>query len=120
MHRFRILAAGIALCCGAALFAFPHGRAAAEPSCAELTYAKNGVAYRVLFAKNGAVQQYALAQTAHNVEQDHDVLTELQNKYGPAGVNAPPLQIVSFRRSSGGMMMPDKGIDSCGRVTVFK
>ena len=74
----------------------------------------------MLFARNGAVQQYVLTQTSHNVERDHDVLKELEAKYGPEGINAPPVKIVSFRPGSGGMMIPDKAIDSCGRISYFK
>lgn len=75
--------------------------------------------YRIIFAKNGAVQQYLLAQSSHNTEKDHDVLKGLEIKYGPEASNAPPLQITSFRQGSGGMMVPDKAVDSCGRVTHF-
>ncbi len=103
-----------------AVFAFPHDRAAAEQSCGETTYNQDGVVYHVLFAKNGAVQQFELVQSSHNVEQDHDALKALESKYGPAGVNAPPLQILSFRPAPGGMMIPDKAVDSCGRTTRFK
>jgi len=119
MHRIRIVAAAAALAAGIILFAFPHARALAQQSCGETTFGREGTVYRVLFAKNGAVQQFVLVQTARNVEQDHDVLKELEAKYGQAGVNAPPLQIVSFRPGSGGMMIPDKAIDSCGRTSYF-
>ncbi len=35
--------------------------------------------------------------------------------------NAPPLQIVSFKPGgSGGMMIPDKAVDSCGRTQSFQ
>lgn len=78
-----------------------------------------GVTYEVQFAKNGAVQQYLLARTSHNTEKDHDVLKELQTRFGPEGVSAPPLQITSFRPGANGMMIPDKAVDSCGRVIHF-
>jgi hypothetical protein len=122
MHRFRVIAAGAcALLALVLLFAFAHERgAAAQPgSCGMTTYASNGVVYRILFAKNGAVQQYLLAQSSHNTERDHDVLKAAEDRYGPEAVNAPPLQILSFRPGSGGMMVPDKAVDSCGRVTHF-
>jgi hypothetical protein len=119
MHRIRIVAAALALAAGVTVFAFPRERAVAQQSCGETTFSQEGTVYRVLFAKNGAVQQYVLVQTAHNVEQDHDVLKVLEAKYGPAGVNTPPLQILSFRAGSGGMMIPDKAVDSCGRTSYF-
>ncbi len=119
MHRIRIAAAAAALAAGLIVFAFPHARAVAQQSCGETTFGREGTVYRVLFAKNGAVQQYVLVQSARNVEHDHDVLKELEAKYGAAGVNAPPLQIVSFRPGSGGMMIPDKAVDSCGRTSYF-
>ncbi len=94
--------------------------AAAQPRfCGMATYASSGVVYRILFAKNGAVQQYLLAQSAHNIEKDHDVLKRAEATYGPEAVNAPPLRIQSFRAGAGGMMVPDKAVDSCGRITHF-
>lgn len=121
MHRLRVVAGLCALIAGIALYALAHGRgAAAQPrSCAIETFSQNGVVYRVLFAKNGAVQQYLLAQSSSNTEKDHDVLKAAVAQYGPEAVNAPPLQIVSFKPGSNGMMVPDKAIDSCGRVTHF-
>ncbi len=83
------------------------------------TYASEGVVYRVLFAKNGAVQQYLLERSSHNTEKDHDALKAAQARYGPEAVNAPPLQIISFKPGHGGMMLPGKAVDSCGRVTHF-
>lgn len=98
-----------------------HGRgSAAQPhSCGLATFAQSGVVYRILFAKNGAVQQYLLAQGSGHTEKDHDVLKAAIQRYGPEAVNAPPLQITSFKPGSGGMMVPDKAVDSCGRVTHF-
>jgi hypothetical protein len=106
---------------GAAFFAFSHASSvAAQPrSCGQTTYSSAGVVYRILFAKNGAVQQYLLAQSSHNTEHDHDVLKAAELQYGPEASNAPPLQIVSFRPGAGGMMVPDKAVDSCGRITHF-
>lgn len=109
------------LLAGVLVLAFSHGRgSAAQPrSCGTATFASSGVVFRVLFAKNGAVQQYLLAQSSHNTERDHDVLKAAEEKYGPEAINAPPLQITSFRSGTNGMMVPDKAIDSCGRVTHF-
>ena len=122
MHPLRVILAGAcALTAGILFFAFAHGSgAAAQPrSCSITTYSSGGVVYRVLFAKNGAVQQYLLAQSSHNTEKDHDVLKAAEAQYGPEAVNAPPLQILSFKKGNGGMMVPDKAVDSCGRVTHF-
>jgi|SRR5579884_393161 len=119
MHRLRIFAAALVLAAGFVFFAFPHTRVFAQQACGATTYSNAGVIYRVLFAKNGAVQQYILVQSAHNVEEDHDALKTLEAKYGPAGLNAPPLTILSFRPGSGGMMIPEKVVDSCGRVSYF-
>lgn len=121
MHRFRVIAGACALIAGIALLALSHGRgAAAQPrSCGIETFSQDGVVYRVIFAKNGAVQQYLLAQGSGQTEKDHDVLKAAMQSYGPEAVNAPPLRIVSFKSGTGGMMVPDKAVDSCGRVTHF-
>lgn len=121
MHRLRvILAGGCALVAVILILALAERGAAAQPrSCSVVSYAQGGVVYRVLFAKNGAVQQYLLAQSSHNTENDHDVLKAVEARYGPEAVDAPPLQIQSFRSGPGGMMVPDKAVDSCGRVTHF-
>lgn len=99
------------------ILARERAMAAGGPSCGEARFSKDGVAYRVLFAKNGAVQQYVIAKSSHNIEEDHDVRNAAEAAYGAEGVNAPPLQILTFRRGPGGMMIPDKAVDSCGRVT---
>ncbi len=117
--RFRIFAGALVLAAGLLAVALPHARAQGDQSCGEATFSKDGVVYRVLFAKNGAVQQYVLAQSTHNVEQDHDALKDLEAKYGPAGANAPAVRIVGFRSGSGGLMIPDKAVDSCGRVELL-
>lgn len=93
--------------------------AASGPSCGETTFASNGVVLKVVFAKNGAVQQYLLAVSSHNQEHDHDALLAAQEKYGPEAINAPPVRVISFKPGDGGMMIPDKAVDSCGRVTHF-
>jgi hypothetical protein len=121
MHLFRAILAGVAaLTAGALIFTLSHQRTAASTgSCGEQNYSSLGVTYQIRFAKNGAVQQYLLAQSSHNTEKDHDVLKDLQARYGPEGVNAPPLQITSFRPGTNGLMIPDKAVDSCGRVMHF-
>lgn len=122
MHRLRLILAGVcALFAGTIFLALTHASgAASQPrSCGIATYSSAGVVYRVLFAKNGAVQQYLLAQSSHNTEKDHDVRKAVEAKYGPEASNAPPLQILAFKPGTGGMMVPDKAIDSCGRVTHF-
>lgn len=96
-----------------------RGSAAQPGSCGMATFAESGIVYRVLFAKNGAVQQYLLAKSSHNTERDHDALKAAEARFGPEAVNAPPLRILSFKPGSGGMMVPDKAIDSCGRITHF-
>jgi hypothetical protein len=122
MHRLRVLLAGVAaLTAGAFIVALSHYSVAAAVAgpCGETTYSAMGVTYEIRFAKNGSVQQYLLARSSHNTEKDHDVLKELQARYGPEGVNAPPLQITSFRSGANGMMIPDKAVDSCGRIVHF-
>ncbi|MGZ3522975.1 MAG: hypothetical protein ACXVAG_18660 [Vulcanimicrobiaceae bacterium] len=124
MDRLSLAGIGLAVVlAGAALFTVPALRTSAAPSdsCKEIDYRDAaGVEYRVLFAKNGTVQQYLLATSSHNTELDHDVRTKLERQYGEEAVNAPPLRIISFRKGDGAMMVPDKAIDSCGRITEFK
>src|SRR5579884_3657051 len=115
MQRLRVIAAGaIALLAGIVFFGLSHQRgvAAQAGSCGMGTFANNGVVYRVLFAKNGAVQQYLLSQSTGTTEKDHDALKAAEAQYGPEAVNAPPLQIISFKPGAGGMMVPDKAVDS--------
>ena len=109
----------------AAIVAVPFARPAAAaggPSCGETTYrGPKGIVFRVLFAKNGAVQRFAIVTSSNNPELDHDVQRSLVRQYGPEAVNAPPLTIVSFKPApGGGMMVPDKAMDSCGRVLRFQ
>lgn len=81
---------------------------------------EQGISIRILFAKNGAVQRYEVVSAQENEEAMNDFRIALERRYGPAGVDAPPLRIVSFKQApSGGMMMPDKAIDSCGRTLSF-
>lgn len=121
MHRLRVIAGACALTAGIVLLALSHGRgSAAQPrACGMATYSRDGVVFRVLFAKNGAVQQYLLARGSGHTEKDHDVLKTAMQRYGPEAVNAPPLRILDFKPGTGGMMLPDKAVDSCGRITHF-
>jgi hypothetical protein len=95
---------------------------AGGPACGETTFhGPQGVIFKVLFAKNGAVQRYALMESSNNPELDHDIQRSLVRQYGPEGTNAPPLQILSYKPgSSGGMLVPDKAVDSCGRISHFQ
>jgi len=102
----------------------PHAAVADTPgpSCGQREL-KNGegVVLRVLFAKNRAVQSYVIVSGSDNEEAVHDFLIIAQEKYGPQGINAPPLHIVSFKsvHGGGGMQIPDKAVDSCGRTLSF-
>ena len=77
------------------------------------------ITYRIFFANNGAVQMYSLVRSSHNQEADHAALMHLQKLYGLEFVNAPPLRIVSYRRKSADLSVPDRAVDSCGRTTYF-
>jgi hypothetical protein len=81
----------------------------------------DGVVVRVLFAKNSSVQSYVIVAGQNNTEAVHDFLVVAEQHYGPQGVNAPPLQIVSFKahKGGGGFQVPDKAVDSCGRTLSF-
>lgn len=94
---------------------------AANPSCGVVTYrGPSGVEYQVLFAKNGAVQAYHLVRSSENPELDHDQERLLVQRYGPEGDGAPPLKILSYKPGeSGGLLVPDKAVDSCGRISYF-
>jgi hypothetical protein len=119
MHRTLVPAFAAAFAAAGLLFAAcAHAQNGASASpCSQIVVSQGAVSYRVLFAKNGAVQRYVLVRSTGNVENDHDVLIGLQGRYGPEEVNAPPLRIVSYRQGSGGMRIPQKAVDSCGRVT---
>jgi len=79
-----------------------------------------GVGFRILFANNGAVEQYIVTAKADDPEAVNDARSALEATYGPAGINSPALKIISFRPgAAGGMMVPDKAIDSCGRLLTF-
>ena len=101
--------------------ASPSLAVAAGPSCGEqLVKNDKGIEIKVLFAKNGSVQRYLVMDSQENMEEANDLRISLEQRYGPAGVNAPPMHIVSFKPGSGGMMVPDKAVDSCGRTLSFQ
>jgi hypothetical protein len=108
----------------AIVFAFagrPLRAATPGPACGEqLVKSDKGIQIKVLFARNGAVQRYLVLTTHKNVEDATDLRLDLEKHFGPAGIDAPPLQIVSFRPGSGGLQIPDKAIDSCGRKLSFQ
>lgn len=80
----------------------------------------SGIVFRIDFARNGAVQRYEVLHGRANMEAVNDARMDLEHTYGPAGVNAPPVRIVKYKTaSSGGMMLPAKAIDSCGRSISF-
>ncbi|MDQ6929360.1 MAG: hypothetical protein M3126_01660 [Candidatus Eremiobacteraeota bacterium] len=81
---------------------------------------RSPVVFRIYFANNNAVQMYSIVRTSQNAEADHAALVQLQKRYGLAFVNAPPLRILSFRKASSKLSVPDKAVDSCGRITRFK
>jgi hypothetical protein len=119
MQMIRISMASLCALTAMLVLTLSHSQASTAQSCGETSFLADGVTYRVLFAKNGAVQQYLLADTSPNQERDHDALLAAQQKYGPEAINAPPVRIVSFKPGPGGMMVPDKAMDSCGRLTHF-
>ena len=115
------LAIGVVL--GLVLWSSPPAPATTPgPPCGEKTISSpTGVGFRILFANNGAVQQYIVTAKSDNTELVNDARISLEGTYGPAGVNAPALKVISFKPSpnGGGMMVPDKAIDSCGRTLDF-
>ncbi len=104
------------------LLMLPARAATAGPACGEHLYTNDqGIQIRVLWAKNGAVQRFEIVDAKENPESVNDMEKDLEKVYGPEGSNAPPLRIVSFKPgSNGGMMVPDKAIDSCGRTLSFQ
>jgi len=115
----RLLGAGSALV-AALLCARPATAFSPGPACGEKTIlSPTGVGFRILFANNGTVQQYLVTAKSEDPEAVNDARLALESTYGPAGVNAPPLKIISFRNTGGGMQVPDKAIDSCGRTLDF-
>lgn len=109
------MAVALALSCAGTASAYSPG-----PSCGEKAVTSpSGVGFRVLFANNGSVQQYIVTAKADNPEAVNDARLALEATYGPAGIDAPALKIVSFKPGENGMMVPDKAIDSCGRTLSF-
>jgi hypothetical protein len=92
------------------------------PACGEKMVASpTGVSIRVLFANNGYVQRFVVVAGMDNPENANDAVKSLELTYGEAGSNAPPLKVISYKPSDngGGMLIPDKAIDSCGRTLSF-
>ena len=115
-----VLAGVVALLRGA--FVRPAA-AAAGPSCGvRVVHLAGGVVFRILFAKNGAVQQYVLLSSDRNPELVNDRKKYIERQFGPEAVNAPPLHIVAFKPApgGGGLLIPDKAVDSCGRTLTFQ
>lgn len=104
------------------LLALPARALTPGPSCGDHLYKNDqGIQIRVLWAKNGSVQRFEIVDAKENPEEVNDMEKDLEKVYGPEGTNAPPLRIVSFKPgTSGGMMVPDKAVDSCGRTLSFE
>jgi hypothetical protein len=102
--------------------ALPALATTSGPSCGEHLYTNDqGIQIRVLWAKNGAVQRFEIVEAKENPEEVNDMEKDLEKVYGPEGTDAPPLRIVSFKPgTNGGMMVPDKAVDSCGRTLSFQ
>jgi len=114
------VAAGLALSAVAG-WALPAPAFSTGPPCGERAISSpTGVGFLILFANNGTVQRYKVTAKADDSEAVNDARQALESTYGPAGVNAPALKIISFKPGEGGgMMVPDKAIDSCGRTLDF-
>jgi hypothetical protein len=104
------------------LLTLPSRAVTLGPSCGEQLFTNpDGYQIRVLWAKNGAVQRYEVVTSkGGNTEGVNDMRLDLERQLGPEGINAPPLRITSFKSGSGGMMVPDKAVDSCGRTLSFQ
>jgi hypothetical protein len=102
--------------------ALPARAVTLGPSCGEKLFTNDqGISIRVLWAKNGAVQRFLILDSKENPEETNNMEEDLERVYGKEGVDAPPLRIVSFKSGgSGGMMVPDKAVDSCGRTLSFQ
>lgn len=117
----RLFVAPLFVAAALAFAARPAVAVSAGPSCAEQTVKNDkGIAIKILFAKNGSVQRYVVIDSRENMEEVNDARISLEATYGPAGINAPPLRIVSFKPGGNGMQIPDKAIDSCGRTLSFQ
>jgi hypothetical protein len=113
-----------------AVWAAPTGAQARTPgrSCQVLNYTMpvlspglkhEFVTYRVYFANNGAVQMYSMVHSSQNAEADHTALLSIQKRYGLEFLNAPPLRIIDYKKKSATFAVPEKAVDSCGRITYF-
>lgn len=104
------------------VLALPARAVTAGQSCGEHLYTNDqGIQIRVLWAKNGAIQRFEIVDAKEDPEGVNDMEKDLEKVYGPEGTNAPPLKIVSFKPgTNGGMMVPDKAVDSCGRTLSFQ
>jgi hypothetical protein len=111
-----------ALCALFGLLALPARAVTSGPSCGEKLFTNDqGIQIRVLWAKNGAIQRFDVVDSKENPEELNNMERDIEKVYGPEGTNAPPLRIVSFKPgASGGMMVPDKAVDSCGRTLSFQ
>ena len=117
----RLFAAPLALAAALCLNASPTLAVTSGPSCGEQTVKSDkNVSIKILFAKNGAVQRYLIVDSQENTEAANDFVLALERTYGEQGVNAPPMHIVSFKPGEGGMQVPDKAVDSCGRTLSFQ
>ena len=122
LRRVTSVAAAGALLALAGTFALPARAATTGPSCGDHLFTNDlGIQIRVLWAKNGAIQKFEIVDSKENPEEVNDMEKDLERTYGPEGTDAPPLRIVSFKPGgSGGMMIPDKAVDSCGRTLSFQ
>ncbi|MGB6986994.1 MAG: hypothetical protein WBD74_13570 [Candidatus Aquilonibacter sp.] len=102
--------------------ALPARAVTLGPSCGEKVFTNDeGISIRLLWAKNGTVQRFVIVDAKENPEELNTMEEDLERVYGKEGVNAPPLRIVSFKANgNGGMMVPDKAVDSCGRTLSFQ
>ena len=122
----RNLLIGAALLAAAALFRpalLRPAEAASGPSCGQrVVHLPGGVIFRILFARNGSVQQYELLSSAVNPELVNDRKRFIEHQFGPEAIDAPPLKIISYRSAPGGgaLLIPDKAVDSCGRTLTFQ
>jgi hypothetical protein len=119
---FTAIATAGALCALFGLLLLPAHATTLGPSCGEKLFTNDqGLQVRVLWAKNGAIQRFDVVDAKENPEELNNMEHDIEKVYGPEGTNAPALRIVSFKPgASGGMMVPDKAVDSCGRTISFQ
>jgi len=121
-HHIAYWSLAVSFAVGIFLCSSPRASATSlGPTCGQKTFnSPNGVSILVLFANNGTVQRYEVTAGADNTELVNDARDSVEKSYGPAGLNAPPLHIISYRPAeAGSMMLPDKAVDSCGRTLSF-